>query len=301
MKRELEDIADSISTAVKTDQSDPDAVQLTLFDADAVTDAIGVRVFDVGQGDCIGLLNQDGEVFCYIDYGGLADPPDKENPAATAQRLPVQVAGKRASIILTHWDVDHYWSANKKNRQARLCEWLAPRQMVSPTAARFAAGLPDAKCWPESREQRPARIDVGDECDIEIQKVAPFQRNTVKDNRNKTGLVVTLLRWLEGRLTQSMLLPGDCAFHLIPQLPAVPLSGLVAYHHGARTDWSKKKTGKAIGSFHEARQMAYSCGKHDGYDHPVRANYQPDWDPMAISTPELRQAGQQSFDMLWKG
>ena len=50
-----------------------------IFDKMDVNSIAGVRVFYVGQGDAIGILNEDKEVVLYIDYGGLLDHPDKNN------------------------------------------------------------------------------------------------------------------------------------------------------------------------------------------------------------------------------
>jgi hypothetical protein len=117
-----------------------DMATLQLIDA-SVTEIKGVRVFDVGQGDCIGLRDQDDNVCCYIDYGGNEYHPDNNKSGNTALRLPVLRGSQYVSVILTHWDKDHYWSANKKNPAAQQCDWLTPRQWVSPQAARFAAKL----------------------------------------------------------------------------------------------------------------------------------------------------------------
>lgn len=275
-----------------------DPSQLELFNTDSVSATTGIRVFDVGQGDCIGLLDQDDKVFCYIDYGGLADHPDTEKPENTSQRLSVNYRDGLVSIILTHWDKDHYWSANKKNPDAQKCEWLVPRQMASFQAVFFAAQLKNAKCWPEDRGKSSARIGVGEDCDIEIRKCGAFSRRKLNEDRNKTGLAITLLHWENERIARFMLLPGDCPFHLIPGLPEVPLSGIVAYHHGARTHWTKA-TKRAIANFDEDRQMAYSYGAND-YGHPYDKNYRPHWHPYATATADLRPLNQQSIDIHWK-
>jgi len=276
----------------------PETSQLELFDSDKVSSTSGVRVFDVGQGDCIGLLDQDRQVFCYVDYGGLMDHPDAANPAATRERMPVENDGELVPIVLTHWDKDHYWSANKKNPQAQQCEWLVPRQMVSPQALLFARGLKDAKCWPETRGSRPARFGVGESWDVEIRKCAAFSKKKVNEDRNKTGLAVTFLRWYEDSVETFMLLPGDCPFHLIPGLPEAQLCGLVAYHHGARKGWTSA-TRRAIGNLHEQREMVYSYGENE-YGHPDRRNYRPDWDSTATTTCAARDAQRKSVDIHWK-
>lgn len=85
---------------------------LTLVNSTLTTDVNGIRVFDVGQGDCIGLLDQSNEIFCYVDYGGLNDHPDATNPTNTGKRLPETVNGRLVPIVLTHWDKDHYMSVH---------------------------------------------------------------------------------------------------------------------------------------------------------------------------------------------
>jgi hypothetical protein len=102
MPPKTKDIAKAVDETAGADQ-------LELFDRESVTALSGVRVFDVGQGRCIGLLDQHEAVFCYVDYGGLADHPDMNNPHNTRKRLPVRYGEGRVSIVLTHWDKDHYW------------------------------------------------------------------------------------------------------------------------------------------------------------------------------------------------
>jgi len=274
-----EDIAETVT-------AEADAANLTLFDGETVTGLRGIRVFDVGQGDCIGLLD-----------GGLMDHPDEANPNATAERLPVSYEGGFASIVLTHWDKDHYWSANKKNPEAQKGEWLVPRQMASPQAVRFAAELDRAKCWPENRDA-PVRLDIGGRWDIEIRKCGKFSKKKLTEDRNKTGLAVTLLEWRAQQVDTYMLLPGDCPFHRIPSLPSAELRGLVAYHHGARKGWTHK-TSAAIANFHTKHEMVYSYGEND-YGHPDRTSYEPNWNETARTTGEARAAGEKGFDIRWK-
>jgi hypothetical protein len=279
---------------------------LNLIDA-SVTEIKGVRVFDVGQGDCIGLRDQHNDVCCYIDYGGNEYHPDRKKPSHTATRLPVMSGANYVPIVLTHWDKDHYWSANKKNPDAQKCEWLVPRQWVSPQAARFAAKLAHAKCWPESIGNRAVSFAVGADYDVEIRKCAAFRTHANKEDRNHSGLAVVLSRHPVGRATTHMLLPGDCAFDRIPSLPAnLSLCAIVAYHHGASTDWCPA-TKTALFTSNMLYSMAYSYGTHaqgkpNHYGHPTRSNYQactPDWDATAMTTEDIRAGGKEYGDLDW--
>ncbi|HTV87149.1 MAG TPA: hypothetical protein VME63_17250 [Dyella sp.] len=292
------DVATIIPTTANT-------ATLKLIDA-SVTGINGVRVFDVGQGDCVGLRDQNDDVFCYVDYGGNEYHPDNGTPSRTATRLPVKPGASYLPIILTHWDKDHYWSANKKNPSAQQCEWLVPRQWVSPQAARFAAKLPNAKCWPESIGDQAKSFAVGADFAIDIRKCAAFPAHTNREDRNHSGLAIVLIRHPSSDATH-MLLPGDCAFDRIPNLPAnLSLCAITAYHHGASTDWrtaTETTLTNAVASTH----MVYSYGTHppgttNHYGHPNRANYQipkHNWDTQATTTDEVRSAGNQSTDVNW--
>jgi len=104
-----------------------------------------------------------------------------------------------------------------------------------------------------------------------------------------------------------MLLPGDCAFDRIPSLPAnLSLRVIVAYHHGASTDWcvaTEQRLAHA-GTLHD---MAYSYGTYargqpNHYGHPNRSNYQactPDWDAVAITTEDVRARKRDWADLNW--
>jgi len=198
---------------------------------------------------------------------------------------------------LTHWDKDHYWSAKKRNPSAKECEWLVPRQMVSPQAVFLAAEIEDAKCWPERQGNTSSRFTVSDEWDIEIRKCAPFSKTKKNEDRNQTGLAVTVQHRVEGRVDSYMLIPGDCPFDRIPHLPDAPIRGLVAYHHGAKRHW-KKSTRAAIANAHNRHQLAYSYGENE-YGHPYRRNYKPLWDTPALTTKGARAGNRIALDLLW--
>jgi hypothetical protein len=289
MPSKLEDIGKTIAEATST-------ASVTLLDPAQTTALRGIRVFDVGQGDCIGLLDQADKVFCYVDYGGLANHPDDGNPANTAKRLPVKTSHGLVSIVLTHWDKDHYYSAVKKNTAAQSCEWVAPRQLASPQAVRFAARLTNAKCWPESEGQNTVPFAVGPDHTINIRKCQPFDPKAKNEDRNASGVAVTLHKNLNGSLNCYMLLPGDCHFDGIPGLPPVPIRTLIAYHHGSKTHWTSK-TAPAISSFTPTHSMVYSYGQHSWT--AATAKYRPDWDRYSTHTKDVRAKGDDYVDETW--
>jgi hypothetical protein len=259
----------------------------------------GIRVFDVGQGDCIGLLDQSRRVFCYVDYGGLGEHPDRgvtgANPSAS--RMPHQRNGSSVLIILTHWDKDHYYSAKKYNRLTVACPWVVPRQMASPQAVRFAASLPNARCWPESIKQQTREFRVDATTSVEVRKCQVFIAGAKTEDRNHTGIAVALLRYDKGKVSRYMLLPGDCPFDRIPNLPDAPLQALVAYHHGAHTHWGGSSAFITYRATHH--QMVYSFGANNPYGHPDPKNYLTEWDSSSRRTPDLR-GGPGYIDFTWE-
>ena len=274
MPKTAHDISETTAEAAQTRS-------LALHDPQQTLSITGIRVFDVGQGDCVGLLNQSSAVFCYVDYGGLANHPDASNPSHTAKRLPVQIGTRPVAIVLTHWDKDHYYSAVKKNTAAQACDWVIPRQWVSPQAVRFAAKLKNAQCWPQTQGQKPAPFPIGTNYEIEIRKCQPFERHAVRENRNETGLVVTVEQSSNGSLECYMLLPGDCHYDAIPApLPAAPIRVLMAYHHGSRTHWDPNLTLQALGQPAGSHDVVYSYGQSNWTVYSM--NYQPTWDPPAL-------------------
>jgi hypothetical protein len=276
-----------------------DASKLRLFDPDRTTAITGVRIFDVGQGDCIGLLDQDGELCAYVDYGGYLDHPDRADPAGTKIKIPVRVGGQQVAIILTHWDQDHLYSAHKYNVDAQECEWLTPRQWVSPFAVTLAAKLKDAKCWPESMGQDAHRFEVGGRHVVEIRKCLPFDKKRPREDRNLTGLAITVLELKSGDVTRQMILPGDCPFELIPNLPNVPIQHLVAFHHGSGNHWTPATTA-TITHGTRSRSMSYSYSPKNTYGHPDRRKYKPKWDIASQATPGLRRKGKRYVDLVWR-
>lgn len=106
----------------------------------------GARIYDVGQGDAIAILNEAGGTILQLDYGGRQDNPFEGKSRVEVDRmLPVSTD---ALVMVTHWDEDH-WSTGPKGEAAKAVDWLVPRQVTSPRAVRFAADLAKVRCTPE--------------------------------------------------------------------------------------------------------------------------------------------------------
>jgi hypothetical protein len=251
----------------------------------------GFQVFDVGQGYCIGLVGDDGTLVVYVDYGGLVDHPDRGNPGHTTRRLAVFNGEAPIPVILTHWDKDHWWSAQHKNPQARDVPWIVPRQWVGPATAVFASTLNRARCWPERLGTRPVRLAVGETSAIEIRKTAPYDVSNPAQDRNHSGLVIFLLIQDERRPWVG-LLPGDCPFDWIPRRKA-PIDAVVAYHHGSGNGATPATFDRWIAA--ETR-VVFSFGRNP-YGHPQQQNYARSR-LQAMETPTCRTTGMTHHQVL---
>jgi hypothetical protein len=101
-------------------------------------------------------------------------------------------------------------------------------------------------------------------------------------------------------LDAAMVLPGDCAFDVIPSFPIEPIRAFVAYHHGSSTGWTTataKKFSNNSGHF----EMVYSLGKNS-FGNPEKTNYSsclPNWDAHSAATEDARAKGEEYCDVSW--
>lgn len=264
----------------------------------------GVRVFDVGQGDSIAVLGEvDGDVrpVLQLDYGGRERHPFADM-AEVDRRMPVD--GARL-LMLTHWDEDHWCSASK-GHSARGAEWLVPRQLTSPRAVLFSAGLESVSCIPEELVGRARRFDTAGDDYLLWEKIGrfagPFART---EDCNATGVALAVVhRGISGE--EAILLPGDAPFDkvgLYRELAArgVLLRAIVAFHHGAGTHWTAAteellRNWPTPGSL----DVVFSCSDPSSYRHPDAGRYR---DLLAGATfhrtAERREQGLTQVDLLF--
>ncbi|MCV0387766.1 MAG: hypothetical protein K5821_15380 [Nitrobacter sp.] len=265
----------------------------------------GARVYDVGQGDAIAILNENGEPILQLDYGGRQDNPFQSRSRAEVDKiLPVSTGGL---VMLTHWDEDH-WSTAPKGDAAKTANWLVPRQVTSPRAVRFATDLAKVRCIPEALvgsvfEYRAQNGDA-----ILWQKIAKSSPSpSIHENCNRTGVAVALLRRSD-EAGQTILLPGDAPFDEVPLFAALrsdgmTLTGMVAYHHGSR--YPSRKGIRAL--FHDWRvtpggscDVVFSYGATNSYGHPHRGRYETVSPRREVSTPDLRMTKVPYHDILFR-
>ncbi|HEX6702854.1 MAG TPA: hypothetical protein VF101_19155 [Gaiellaceae bacterium] len=218
-----------------------------------------VAVYDVGQGNCNAALNHHAPVL-YFDLGGGVLANRKTFPTALTDFCFTY----HPTIVLSHWDWDHWSSANRDLR-AYNQPWIVPQQGVTGIGAvhrTFLARLLQNRtvlAWPSGRTSFPSGP-------YEI-----FKCTGPAGSRNDSGLALVVERTTNGE-TQRILLPGDCAYRHVPHASTRTFTSIVAAHHGGRTSGNvmPQPDGSPSG------RVVYSYGRDNQWGHPfdsVRNDY----------------------------
>lgn len=233
----------------------------------------GVRVYDVGQGDGLAVLDQDGKPCLLLDYGGLQGRPFDSSDVDRV--MPVQ---KDGLLMLTHWDLDHWCSASL-GTAARTARWLVPRQITSPSAVKFSRSVPHIHCVPESRVGLASYFSASQGDRVYWEKIAHAPPWTATDEDcNHSGVALSVV---SARDNSVILLPGDASFDRVSHYwqhyhNGLELRGVVAFHHGSGLHWSSateqllEDWAKRSGS---RPDVVFSCARPNTHKHPDDAKY----------------------------
>lgn len=243
--------------------------------ASAVGAITGVRVYDVGQGDGIAVLNQAGKPFLQIDYGGREGSPFRARRAsAPDSRMPTKSI---PLLMLTHWDEDH-WCSARLSADVKQCMWLVPRQLASPRAVNFSVKLDSIYCVPEASVGK-AQAFVASNGDAVIwEKVGPFPgENGRHEDCNLTGIAFSILR---EKTKEVILIPGDAPFDRVSHYGELSKAGtklraLIASHHGSSSHWSAA-AGHLLSQWPKSSsevKVCFSCSMPNAYGHPSVRQY----------------------------
>jgi beta-lactamase superfamily II metal-dependent hydrolase len=210
-----------------------------------------VVVCDVGQGNAIGLCAKGHGVLAYFDLGGGCNANLHTFPPALKRFCFTQ----QPPVILSHWDEDHWSSANRDPR-ALTTNWIAPRQKLGPTQAAMIANIQAAggKVW-----FLPTGFTRHHYGQIQIE-LATGQ------GRNNSGIVLTLSEKHDGT-GQQILMPGDAGYKFISSFKGgSSYLSVVASHHGGALGTS---TPPSCPSATHSR-LVYSAGPANSYKHPLQ-------------------------------
>ena len=202
-----------------------------------------VTVYDVGQGNALALCDPRGVPQIYFDLGGGCYLNRRTYPY---QRRFCTTT--KPTVVLSHWDSDHYYSALRSSDLQKLV-WIVPSQRIGPRAAKFASAV--AKNGELHVWTAQGSIVVGS-----ITLIRCIGRN-----RNNSGIAL-LVQFKHLDTKASILLPGDAVFRNIPMVSTQAFTGLVASHHGG-------DIGSRASIPHTRNGLiAYSFGRGNTYHHP---------------------------------
>ena len=216
--------------------------------------------FDIGQGSANALVCKCGVPIYYFDTG--------RGSGRNAPTAPIHIdfcTCSSPTVILSHWDTDHWaGAAGHGGLQGRT--WIVPRQTISSTHTIFANDILSAGgrilvvghgapvlTWSNGQQHYDLRRCIG-------------------RRRNGTGLGLIVTDQPSGR---AWVLTGDAGYHELPHPGPTDAAAMVAPHHGA--DMGLKsipytRSGSSYG------RLFYSFGpgnrhgpKKPGVQHPVVA------------------------------
>lgn len=255
----------------------------------------GVRVEDVGQGDAISILDNQGRPVLRIDYGGVQSTPftgmaRKPKRRAINVALPVH---ETELLMLTHWDEDHWASAVELSLALRQTPWLVPRQWTSPSAVERSLRVRDITCIPRAMECSPTCFVAQNGDQLWWEKLKYFDRSAMHEDCNRSGVAFSIVHAHTGRV---IFLPGDAPYHLPKhyQLHAqadLTMRGLVAFHHGAGTHWANL-TRRFLRRWRDPsfkQTLVYSVGGPNRDNHPVTSNYDHEFPQAQFPLMEVRR------------
>jgi hypothetical protein len=263
----------------------PGSYELFKGQAKALVDAgnavvAGVQVIDFGQGDCTEIRTLPDQALLYVDMGGGCGKCARTNPshpdwvgsaAHVADPSAKLNLGDDPSVVLTHWDEDHFYTAKNIPAAADL-RWLVPRQKIAMSHIAFVQTLTDVRCWPAGKIRHCFALST--KVKLKIEKCSKASGGSGhKYDRNLDGLAVFLVQHVDAAGLvpgETIVLPGDAPYQYIPTLrdtngmPPGKVIGLLAFHHGSKTHWSKRKTEAAlpkVAAAPSAHKLVYTYGE----------------------------------------
>ncbi len=242
-------------------------------------------VYDVGQGNAIGLCNATGGVLAYFDFGRGTGAHSQTFPASLQRFCFTQ----NPPIILSHWDSDHWHSANH-HPDALLQDWIAPQQKLGPTHAAMIANIQAAggRVW-----LLPSHFPRSAYGQVQIEMANG-------SGRNNSGIVLTLSESLNV-VGRQILMPGDADYQHItsfyPDTNLSPYLSVVAAHHGGKL---KARTVVPGNPADKESRLVYSAGQNNHYGHPLQPtrerHHQAGWLDPAVDPAAPRNDGRETFN-----
>ena len=260
-----------------------------------------VKVLDYGQGDCNAVVDDQGHPILFFDMGGGKHTGSRTHPwhndwaGQTCKNNKLDLALK-PTVILSHWDGDHYSTAwyitwyptnatGQTTKQVPVghaevkdLQWLVPRQNKHPSKLEIVTMLTNIRCWPDTVVSHRFNLDAT--TDLVVEKCIG---GSGEYDPNLDGLAVRLERVKAGGdpskeadVVARILMPGDRAYQFIPSCaggpPPAKMAAMLAFHHGSETHLDAHAIAAMPAAKDASATIAYTFGlKPDGrrcYGHP---------------------------------
>lgn len=200
-------------------QAWPDASEEQLLHAlTPQCDLEALVCFDIGQGSASALLCKCGMPIYYFDTG--------RGSGRNAPTAPTHIdfcTCCSPTVILSHWDTDH-WAGATGHSGLQSQTWIVPRQTISSTHTIFANDIFTAGgtilvvghgtlvlTWASGQQNYDLRRCTG-------------------RGRNGSGLALIVTDDPSGR---AWVLTGDAGYHEMPHPTPMDVAAMIAPHHGA--------------------------------------------------------------------
>jgi len=210
-------------------------------------------VYDVGQGGSNGFCTSGGPVEGYFDLGGGV----LRNTFTFPTALRNFCFSTAPPVILSHWDWDHWSSANRNTASYNL-DWIAPRQKVGAIQTALITNI--------SHHGRLLLVSASFTAKWRGQI---YLESCTGSGRNHSGIALTFSEMSNG-MGNLMLFPGDAKYSVIPSFGAKKYLSVVVPHHGGNmgTPLAPNYTGGT------GPRLAYSYGLGNKYGHAATVTRQ---------------------------
>lgn len=233
-----------------------------------------LAVYDVGQGNANALLSGSRQAMLYFDMGAGV----YRNRSTTPPNLRFCLSA-RPTIILSHWDADHWAGACATSiggiYPALQEAWIAPLQVVGPVHVAFAYDIVTHGGTLNIYSASPGTVGLTSAASGQS---VTFTTGTGA-TRNGSGIVVAVEEPTLPAGPGSWLLTGDCDYgYFMPSLMPAPSIAIVVPHHGA--DLHSSSSAPAMTTAQSYRRIVYSFGKDNahgstGVQHPTQSGVSP--------------------------
>ncbi|HET7121654.1 MAG TPA: hypothetical protein VFI17_10480 [Solirubrobacterales bacterium] len=233
-----------------------------------------IGVMDIGQGNC-NLLLEGAHPARYFDTGMplwfhtstapnqiFANTPPGTGPITQKEN------GESIPVVLSHWDWDH-WRLASPWQQLRAGTWYVPNQPRGPSANNFFNTLANPVVFGQPVD--PANLakpqqnmhETIPQVGFTLYRCWPTAAHPEAMVMNNTGLAISTTVLLPPPEAHMTLLTGDANFNSLPLTalnPALPLTGIVAVHHGSNTHGASQNLVNPVPPYIIEGRIAYSYG-----------------------------------------